>query len=194
MITQLDYVGSLIIAGMISLFVYSLTSNFNEIEYQRNKDLISQEFATNMLDIIENDFYKAGYRVTAGDKILLADSARFSFRSDLGNVGYIDTVLYTLGETTELPATSNIHDRPLYRRINGGSPLNVVLGLTRFKFTYLDTAGHAMSYSSLTAVSARAAIRAIVMDFTVEPSDPMDTTFIPVVMQRQIQPKNLGAW
>jgi hypothetical protein len=146
-----------------------------------------------MMEIVENDFYKIGYRVTTGQKIMAAESLMVSFAADLNNSGTPATVTYAVGDTSQLTVTSNINDRPLYRTVDSNPSVNTIQGLTKCSFAYYDTGGHKMSYSSLDSAK-RAVIRGIAVTLTVEPSNPIDTTYIPVKMSKTIWPKNLGVW
>jgi hypothetical protein len=194
MADQIDYVGSTIIAGIVAIIVFSLNASTTQTAYTRNAEQISQDAATNMMEILEYDFYKMGYRVTAGEKIMVAESLRISFAADLNNSGTPATVTYTVGDSTQLKVTSHIHDRPLFRTVNSGASANIVQGLTDFSFAYFDTGGHKMSYSSLNTSANRAVIRGITVTLTVELGNPLDTTYVPVKMSKQIWPKNLGIW
>ena len=192
--SQFDYIGSLIIGGLITVIVFSLNATITRTAFQRNTEQISQDYATNMMEIIENDIYQIGYRISSTTHILVAESLKFSFLGDIDNSGTADSLTYTVGDSTELSRTSNVHDRPLYRKVNNNARQNIILGLTKFKFTYIDTGGYTKSYSSLTTQANRYLIRSIGISLTVEPSDPIDTLFVPVSTSRRIQPKNLGGW
>ena len=190
---HIDYVGSTIIAGIVAIIVFSLNASMTETAYTRNTEQISQDAAINMMEILQYDFYKMGYRVT-GEKIMAAESLRISFAADLNNSGTPATVTYTVGDSTQLKVTSNIHDRPLFRTVNGDASANIVQGLTDFSFAYFDTGGHKMSYSLLADSAKRAVIRGITVMVTVDLGNPLDTTGVPVKMSKQIWPKNLGSW
>jgi hypothetical protein len=189
----LDYIGSLLVAGIVTIIVFSLNASMTRTAFTRTSEQISQDAATNMMQILQYDFYKAGYRVTTGQKIMAAESLRVSFAADLSNSGTPATVTYAVGNPSELTTTSNTKDRPLFRTVNSNPSLNIIQGLTNCIFAYYDTGGHKMSYSSMDSVK-RTVIRGIAITLTVEPSNPIDTTYVPVKISKDIWPKNLGVW
>jgi hypothetical protein len=191
--TFIDYIGSLLIAGVITIIVFSLNASMTQTAYTRTNEQISQDAATNMMQILQSDFYKAGYRILSGQQITVAESLRFSFLADLNNVGTSTTIAYAVGTPSQLTVTSNINDRPLFRTLNSNPSVNIIQGMRNCYFAYYDTGGYKMNYSSLDSAH-RAMIRGIAVTVTVEPSNPNDTTYIPVKMSKTIWPKNLGAW
>ena len=188
-----DLIGSFVIGGLVIVIILSLNYNLSNTTFQRSQDLISQQASVELLNILENDLYKAGYRTTA-TPVLLAESLSVAFLADLDDNGTIDSVRYTVGDTTFFLTTTNPHDRPLYRRLNAGSQQNVASGLTEFYFAYRDTAGSVIPYDSLKYVRHRSVVRLITFAFVIEPSDPLDSTFIPVTVEKVIHPKNIGGW
>ena len=191
--TFIDYIGSLLIAGVITIIVFSLNASMTQTAYTRTNEQISQDAATNMMQILQYDFYKAGYRILQGEKISVAESLRFTFFADLNNVGVSTKIAYSVGDTSQLLVTSNINDRPLFRRLNNNPSVNIVQGMTNCYFAYYDTGGYKMRYSTLDSAH-RAVIRGIATTVTVEPGNPNDTTYVPIRMTKTIWPKNLGAW
>lgn len=191
--TFLDYIGSLLIAGVITIIVFSLNSRMTHTAYTRTNEQISQDAATNMMQILQSDLYKAGYRILTGQQITVAESLRVSFAADLGNVGGSTTITYAVGTTSQLTYTSNSKDRPLFRTLNSNPPVNIIQGMTNCYFAYYDTGGYKMNYASLDS-TRRKVIRGIAVTVTVEPSNPNDTLYVPVRMSKTIWPKNLGAW
>lgn len=191
--TFIDYIGSLVIAGVITIIVFSLNARMTQTAYTRTNEQISQDAATNMLQILQSDFYKAGYRILKGQQITVAESLMFSFVADLNNVGGSTTITYAVGTPSQLTYTSNIKDRPLFRTLNSNPSVNIIQGMTNCVFAYYDTGGYKMNYSSLDSIH-RAVIRGIAVTVTVEPSNPNDTMYVPVKMSKTIWPKNLGAW
>ncbi len=190
--TQWDYIGSLVIGGIVIVIVLSI-SNTLTTTYHRTRDLISQEAALHLVRILEHDLYKIGY-LTPGVPVVEADSTRLRFTLDVDEDGIPDTLGYVLGDTAGLSQTTNPLDKPLYRALNNEEPVGVAIGLVDFSFAYFDTGGIRMEYDSLKAERHRATIRSIEVAFKVEPAEPIDTTYIPVVIRRLIRPRNLTLW
>jgi hypothetical protein len=191
--SQIDYIGSLVVNGLVILLVLTLNSNVATTSFQRTRDLSSQQSATTMMEILESDLFLAGYR-SDDVPFLQADSTAIRFTADLDDNGVVDTVAYVLGTPSENGLTPNLRDRPLRRRVNSTLPYDIAQGLVEFTFAYFDTGGHRMVYDSLKAASHRALIRLLEIRFRVEPSDPLDTTYIPVEVRRTIRPRNVGGW
>lgn len=191
--SQIDYIGSLVVNGLVILLVVTLNGNVATTSFQRTRDLTTQQSATTMMEILEYDLYKAGYRA-GGAPFLRAESTAIQFTADLDDNGIVDTISYRLGAPSENGLTPNLRDRPLRRRVNSTLPYDIAQGLVEFSFTYFDTGGHRMVYDSLKMPSYRALIRLLEVSFRVEPTDPMDTTYIPVQVRKLIRPRNIGGW
>jgi hypothetical protein len=191
--SQLDYIGSLVINGIVILLVLTLNNNVSTASFQRTLDLTSQQNATTMMRILEHDLYKAGYRAGAFP-LIQAESSSVRFAADIDDDGIVDTVSYLLGVPSENSATANRRDRPLRRRINSAPAYDIAQGLVEFSLAYLDTGGFRIVYDSLRTQRQRDLVRLIEVQFTVEPSDPVDTTYIPVRVKKIIRPRNLGGW
>ncbi len=191
--SQIDYIGSLVVNGLVILLVLTLNNNVATTSFQRTRDLTSQQSATTMMEILESDLYLVGYRAE-GVPFLQAESTAIRFTADLDDNGVVDTVAYLLGTPSENGLTPNLRDRPLRRRVNSTLPYDIAQGLVEFSFAYFDTGGYRMVYDSLKTASQRALIRLLEIRFRVEPSDPLDTTYIPVEVRRTIRPRNIGGW
>ncbi|MEX1276004.1 MAG: hypothetical protein WEB62_00160 [Bacteroidota bacterium] len=191
--TSLDYIGSMIIGGLVVLTVLTLNASITNSAFERSRDLISQESAVNLTKLLEHDLYKAGYRAS-GSPLVKAESLAVMFAADLNDTGVPDSVRYTVGTSEDLPQSGNPRDLPLYRVVNANSALNVAPGLVKFFFSYIDTGGNEMRYDSLRFSRHRDVVRLIKVQFTMEPSEPIDTLFIPVTVTKMFRPKNLGGW
>ncbi|GJQ21530.1 MAG: hypothetical protein HBSIN02_18850 [Bacteroidia bacterium] len=190
--TTFDYIGSVVVGGMIVVIVLTLNSNIVTSSFQRNLDLLSQESAVNLTTILETDFKRIGYFANTRP-VMLAERKAVRFTGDVNDDGWPDIVTYRLGDPTELRQTKNPSDRPLYRRVDSDS-LNVASGLVSFALSYLDSAGRVLPYDSLRYPVFLDRIKMIQIELRIEPTDPVDTTFIPVEIRRVITPKNIGGW
>ncbi|MEP0821962.1 MAG: hypothetical protein HRF44_03855 [Ignavibacterium sp.] len=190
--TTFDYIGSVVVGGMIVVIVLTLNSNIVTSSFQRNLDLLSQESAVNLTSILETDLGRIGYFATSAP-VLVAEREAIRFAGDVNDDGWPDVVAYRLGDSTEFRQTKNPFDRPLYRRV-GSDSLNVASGLVSFGFTYLDSSGAVLPFDSLKYPLHRGRIRMIEVELRIEPTEPVDTTFIPVEIRRVLAPKNIGGW
>lgn len=190
--TTFDYIGSVAVGGMIVVIVLTLNSNIVTSSFQRNLDLLSQESAVNLVTILETDFKRIGY-FSNTRPVTLAERGAVTFVGDVDDDGWPDVVTYRVGDSTELLQTKNPWDRPLYRR-TGSDSLNVASGLVSFALSYFDSTSTALPYDSLRYPVFLDRIRMIQVELRIEPTEPVDTTFIPVEIRRMISPKNIAGW
>ena len=178
----IDIVGSLVIAGIIMLAILGLNVNMNQAMYDKTFALITQSNAVTLARMIEFDFVKIGYHSTKPN-LLVAKSDSISFRGDMGDDGTVRTVRYYVGAMSTLGSTKNPNDRLIYRVQDGTvTPMN--LGVTNMSFSYYNADG----FATLNADS----VRSISVIFTVQSSEPVDTTYTTAFWQKKIFPKNLN--
>ncbi len=148
--TIIDILGSMIIGGALLVILWRLNDATTANTYNYSSELSLQQNLATVATIIENDFRKIGYCANWNimpdtGRILLADSSRIKFLTDIqvGGVGdgVIDTMYYYLGPTSELSMTENPRDRVLYRVINHDTPVKSNLGVTQFKLVYFNALG-----------------------------------------------------
>lgn len=141
-------------------------------------------------EVLDFDLYKIGYRVPSS-KILLADSTRLIFLSDIDNNGKIDTIEYELGSPNELTPTPNPNDRILYRIFNNEPKKGSNLGVVDFKFVYLDSTNNTLNYASLNSQIHRDRIKAIRYYIRIESVYPVEGYYPGAEIKKVIRPKNL---
>ncbi len=190
MSTLMDYVASGIVFGILAISVAKVQLNINSTLYDNTFSIIVQQNAVQLALQIEHDFLKAGYRVASG-AVSVADSTRLTFTSDLNNNHTIVTLAYTIGDSTQLPNTPNVHDFPLYRT-EAGATVKQNWGLTYFRLAYYDSVMNKIP----TPVSNKALIRAIQASFVIQSPEPVytsyDTTWPAVTWQKLLYPRNLN--
>ncbi len=137
-----DFIGSLVFGG--ALFLIILTANNSALETQTTShgDMLVQEMLVNVAQLVEGEFRNMGFGVQEGSPtIIAADSTTVTFLSSLDRSGVnIDTVTYSIGDTTELAATPNEKDRYLYRKVNGDAKQAVGI-VTVFSLRYFTRMG-----------------------------------------------------
>src|SRR4030042_1383465 len=133
----LELVGSTIIGGLVILMILQVNSSILDSSTTLSMDKLSQTNLTSLVEEIEYDLRKIGFKATTGAKIITAGTNTISYRCDIDNNGTIDTVAYLMSDTTALSSTANPRDRLLYRTVNG-SPSNLTsnLGVTNFRLWY----------------------------------------------------------
>jgi hypothetical protein len=126
------------------MFMIVLGANDIAAETQTvySNDMLVQEMLTGTVQMLEGEFRNMGYGLgQLQSTVLYADSGRISFLSDLGrDGGVIDTITYSVGDTTQLLDTENEMDRYLFRRINNEPVLRVGV-VTVFRLTYFTQPG-----------------------------------------------------
>jgi hypothetical protein len=149
----LDVIGSFILFGWLLLSTIRVGTANSENMQSYGGELLVQENLVEITKLLEYDFRKIGYckepnRLPDPTKaIVLADSTRIKFLTDVdltgsGPDGFVDSVYYYLGPTSELASTTNPRDRMLYRVVNTDAPKGANLGVTSFLLRYFDGQGN----------------------------------------------------
>jgi hypothetical protein len=157
--TIIDIIGSFLIFGWLLLMSLRMnTANSENMQTYRGELLVQQNLVE-VTKLLEYDFRKIGYCREPNNfpdptrAILLADSERIKFITDVdfgsGPDGFIDSIYYYLGPTSELSATINPRDRMLYRVVNAGTPGGSNLGVTSLNFKYFDALGNVLPFPIL---------------------------------------------
>jgi hypothetical protein len=141
----LDILGSIVIFGILMLTLFRIFDSATANTYKGSGDLVAQQNLSSIIQVLEHDLRKIGY-CADWKAILLADSAKIKFLTDVDEDGNLDSLFYYLGPTSELTNTPNPRDRFLYRVTNNESPVGVNLGVIQFKLTYINSLGSQISF------------------------------------------------
>jgi hypothetical protein len=148
--TIIDIIASTIVFGSLMLMTLRLNIAQTEMMQETRADLMVQQAVVQVSHLIEYDFRKIGYCRNAAQilnyAIIVADSDKITFRTDVDNNGSVDTMRYYLGPASELANTPNPRDRMLYRVINHDTPKGANLGVTVFDLRYFDQARKLMPF------------------------------------------------
>ena len=143
----LDIVGSIIIGGVLLNILWRVNEATVANTYENSGELSLQQNLSTVAMIIENDFRKIGFCSNwtkipdPAKSIILADSTKIKFLTDVQSDGVVDTMYYYLGPASELTVTQNPRDRVLYRVINSQTPVASNLGVTQFSIIYFNSGG-----------------------------------------------------
>jgi len=165
----LDILGSTFIGGLIMFLVINLNLFMSNAGYSSDNELRMQQNAKTLAEILNYDLRKIGYNYN-GTAILAAEKERVKFLGDLqrpGEAGYgiVDTIEYSIKDSTYAAETSNCRDIILVRKLNNQDCLDKAsLGLVRLNFSYMD------SLSTITTDLSK--IKYIKTELWVEPIDP----------------------
>jgi hypothetical protein len=190
MATWLDIIGSVLIGTLIIFLImklnYQVSTNSSEI----SSNGMVQSYLTTIGTVMENDFYKIGYRVSGANKLNNASLKQFSFNGDVDTNGTVDSVRYYLGDSTQAKKTKNPNDKPLYRVLNGAAPIKV--GTVRdCNFTYYDSTGSQMSYTYLSNSDTLKKIRIVKVYIKCESPYLINNYYQSAEYSRKIKPVNL---
>jgi hypothetical protein len=176
--TIVDIIGSVVIAGFLMFTVLNLYGTISSEEYVTNNNLVVQTNLVTIVSMMEHDFRRIGYcanPVKVADPtlyIVSASSKSISFVTDVNCSGNLDTMTYTVSDSTAARHTPNPHDMYLLRTIDGKTQ-TMSLGVTTFTFSYFDVLGDSIP----TPVADPRLIH--MMQLTVELQSPAayDTTY-----------------
>jgi hypothetical protein len=198
--TILDTIFSIVIGGMILIFVHHLNLSINTAAASKSTTTSVQQHVTNFTDILESDLRKAGYNVYVPSAISQAESTRIRIVADFDNNNAADSVTYFLGTTAD-PGYLNPMSRVIYRQVNAGPAEAIHLGATRLRFWYFDAAGNPLAASPSVAnprlirtVKAGIAIDLAIQVETFRRANGTigyDTTVSSAAWERTLKPVNL---
>lgn len=132
--------GALLVRGTIIAIMLTVTVTLNQVLYYKSAARTVQTELSSLVEVMESDFRRVGYNVTASSSFFLAETSQVAFYADIDNDGNPDTIEYLIGSTGELADTPNPDDRLLYRLVNGDT-LTVGAGMTRFYLKYYALGG-----------------------------------------------------
>jgi hypothetical protein len=141
----LDYIAAAILGAALLFIIINANDTAAESHSVYNGDALVQEMLVQTAYLLEGELRNMGVGVPENEKtILFADTSRIRFMYDINRDGTPDTIQYYEGTATEMAGTQNELDRPLYRTVNGSTPL-VVGAVTVFRFRYLTRLGEVLS-------------------------------------------------
>lgn len=166
---MLDLIASTLLGGALLLIVLNANDIAVEAQSIHSGDVLVQEMLVSTVRLIEGEFRNMGFGVPDEmTTVMHADTSHISFLCDLGrDGGFIDTVSYYIGPTSELLRTQNELDRYLYRKINTEEPLKVGV-VTIFDLRYSARSGEELP----TPVPIDRKSEIYVVEVTVEVQNP----------------------
>ena len=146
--TMIDIVGSMLIGGLLLLSALGMNSNASRNTFQVEEDLTVQQNLTSLIQNLEYDFRRIGYRSggyppPTDSCIVFGRSDSIAFLSDMDNDGNLDTVIWYIGKSP-IAGCPNPNARMLVRKVvsNGETQVDSSnLGVTEFSIEYLDAFG-----------------------------------------------------
>ena len=129
--------GSIVIGGLMLVNFMTFQADLSEHTYSQNLDLVLQETAIEVVEMVERDLWKIG-RGMQQPAFAIYDDDAISFYADLENDGTVETVRYYLSSTSAATSTPNPNDRILYRVVNGTNEFEWAVGVTNFQVQFYD--------------------------------------------------------
>ncbi len=163
----LDILGSTIAGGLVILTLIQFNFTTTEMKNEFQSTYTIQSGINEVSEVIEFDFYKAGFRVPHLDVFITAKDTSVKYLADLFNDGSIDTVQYYLGLPSQASSTDNPNDRPLFRKLNSGSASSIGL-VSEFNITYFDSTRTQISAATLNTTNGRRLIKSVSCDIIIE--------------------------
>jgi len=183
----LDIIGSMIIAGTISVMVIQFNTQMQRSAEEIFKSAVGQQSARDAAEIFESDMYRIGNRVV-GQRITLADSVQIEFRGDIDNNLVADTIRYYMGTPQSI---SRQYEKPLYRKLGNSNPQLVAL-VSELSFSYFDSLGVELPSFLLTNPVVRNRIKTIgIRLITRSPEYMGNDNYQSTEWLRRIRPMNL---
>ncbi|MBT8392600.1 MAG: hypothetical protein KJO48_12610 [Ignavibacteria bacterium] len=177
--TLLDVIGATIMGSILLLILLRLTATATENSIITSSDRILQRSLSEIAIIVEEDLRKMGYcadpdKLTdAMSRVITADSNFISFYTDVDRDGNLDSISYSISDTTALSHTTNPRDRILYRQVNTNTPLIVCSNIVRFKLRYFDVLGQELTFP----ITTPARVAHLEISFKVEDPEAYDQKY-----------------
>lgn len=178
----LDIMGSVIIAGLVMLMLMKFNIFSNQAKFESDSELKLNLNAKTLADIINYDLRKIGYK-KAGTKFIEILPKKVKFYSDIDSNGTMNTVTYSLGDSTLMTATQNPRDKVLIIDIDGVKSTGPSLGLVDLRFTYKNGKGVVTPYLD--------SVKYIQAEIWVETPEPVDDQYLFTYWEMTINPRNL---
>lgn len=185
----IDLIGSFAIGGLIVLMVINLNLSVNVAATQNLYSNVTQRQIVSSVEVIEHDIYKIGYRI-ASDVIEKADSNEIKFKTDIDNNGIDDKIRYYLTDPSSMSGTFNPDDKILWRELNDENSLTPFI-VTELNFSYYDSLGQQLDYSSLGDQFYRNMIKIVKVRVETQTGELINDKYETIQWEKIIRPKNI---
>ncbi len=142
--SHISLIGSIVIGTLLLFSVLSFQSDVRQHSFEYSNDLIVQQTAMNVIELLEWDFRQIGFGVTFPPLAVFALDS-ITFYADLWADGIMDTVNYRLSDVSEASGTTNPNDKIFYRWSNSEPQIDAALGVTNFQLRFFDASGDTTS-------------------------------------------------
>jgi hypothetical protein len=178
----LTLLGSIVIGGLMLVNFMNYQADLSEHTYSQTLDLVVQETAIEVVEMVERDMCKIGKGVSQ-PALSIYDKNAISFYADVDDDGVVDMVRYYVSSTSAATATPNPNDRILYRVVNGVNEYEWAAGVTSFQIKFYD-----VNNDTTTNVFK---VRALEVSMSFQSTIPYDNTYASYSWRERITPPNL---
>lgn len=187
---------SYIIGGLLLVAILFMNINVGQSSTELTLRQITQQNVGTASEIFSHDMQKIGFdkfrKIT--DPILVADSNRIQFKSNIDNSGSTETVEWYFDPNATASSSTHPEARTL-KRIIGTNKIDLNVGVTSFKLSYYDSTLSEIS-TPISTQSARNDIRHIKVEMTISSKEEMGTTnggskYIQSPFKKIFTPKNI---
>ena len=144
--TLIDIIGSMLVGGLLLLVALRMNDSATMQTFQSQENLTVQQNLTSLIQNLEFDFRKIGYRAGGNAPptdscIIYGRSDSIAFLSDINDNGTLDTVIWYI-EKSPIKGCPNPNVRMLVRETKSNGVWSVDsanLGVTAFSIAYYET-------------------------------------------------------
>lgn len=186
---------SFVIGGLLLISILYMQMNISRSSTKLTMSQISQQNVDTVSDLLSHDIQKVGFDEfsTIDNPIIIADSSQLRFESNLDNSGATEIVEWIYDQSSTLASSTNPNAHLLIRKVDGNTT-QLPVGVTNFKFTYLNSQKQILP----TPVSAPADIRYIKVKLVVSSKEKLgkmgsgEAEYVKSYWEKTFSPKNLG--
>lgn len=139
MISHFKLLCSIVTGTLIALAINNFTLSMRETSNTRVLQSMTIRRANHITKLIEFDFNRMGLGLNKQENTIQSIGPHsITFLGDIDRDGNVETVSYSLSDSTAATCTDNPHDKILYRRIDSEPLQDLALGVTQFDLRFLD--------------------------------------------------------
>lgn len=188
---------SYIIGGILLLAILFINLNVGQSSTELTLRQMTQKNISTASEIFSHDMQKVGFDKfrKINDPILVADSNRIQFQSNIDNSGSTEIIEWYFDPNATITSSTHPDARSL-KRIIGTNNIDINMGITTFKLAYYDSTLSEIP-TPVTSQSARNDIRHIKVEMAISSKEKMGTTngktqYIQSPFKKIFTPKNIA--
>jgi hypothetical protein len=180
----LDLIGSYIFKAAMIGIIFATSYSLNEVMTKKAQMTNLEKSLNVQMSVAEWDLRNIGYGYSGANKFKSVTSTDLWFYGDIDNNGAMDSVRYQITTPYITIRDSLVRRYTITRRVNNGTPYNVMVKLRHLDVVYLDALGN--------VTTTPANIRAIRVKVTAESPVFIQDEMQTATRQITIFPPNLA--